>query len=477
MAAILQLEDVDATTVIDLLDVSGFELIDASNSYSLDPSDPLITKNYKFLVKGSSKGAVRTAVTEFIELLQLALKWKDDDLRGNSIWLREIPDSTTDNYDTRNRQLITNWLITINSNQFFNVLQIVNKEVILNWTVTLQRHYENEDTVVFTPTTGFNSTLVGFDKKYIHSSIVLPAGGAASGKGTADGRIRALTLGVTGTAQARFWIGFRKERYGVDNFDPIINWEDGYTVGVADVDKTTTAGSHSTNVVRVRFSSASGNDTLEMKRGVYFAAAGEDYVGEYVALLRYKTITGTGKTFTGRLCTAYYDVSTDTPKAYNPFVFFTDDAKWHFKNMGRIKVPGRGFREATRTLTVPWATLSIGIELASLDGGQGIYLDTITLIPYDHYIAVENASLAGAGNFLYILTHEDNTLEAIQLGSGSFVTGYPVITAQNNWAAPLSDSTVSRLVIAGERSDEQVTTDTLFDATPYIYRRWDYFNG
>lgn len=487
MAAILQFENEDESDTLSLIDATGIDMIVASNAYSVSEKETHLTRSFRFLVKGLTVAAVRATVSELIAFLRQSTDWKDDDLDPESIWLREAPDGTATGDETR--QLVTGWGLKIGSTEFHDPLQIVNTSVVCTLAITTKTglEYDTGEVQNIQADTTDNPTqnLVG------ESRIILPWFGGGTDNGSLDMRLSRFRF-TAETNIRRLWIGIKKVRAGsTSGIKPVLQLKDGTASTSNGADFIAETGSYATTVLRCRFDDFGGVNSMSQRWQGYPAGimgltndSAQRAIGEYVAIMRYKVLTAAaGNTFAARLGVSFESYSI-TGAAYNNIKFLNSAVdpvssvcEWHMINMGRVKFPPKGYRSLVETVADPMRTVALTLDLASLDTGAGVYVDTITLVPYDHYIALEGTDLdlVTGGNAVEVVTHEDGTVEAIQTDGSVLVTGYPRISASHNWSMPKEPLT-TKLVIVGERDLESDTADGCSTPTAYVHRRWEYFH-
>lgn len=478
MAAILQIENYDESDYVDLLDSTKIDLILSTNPFKISKIDPLRTRSFQFYVTGADDVEVRTNFNELLEILQRASDWKDDDLLADSVWLREAPDNTPTNVQTR--QLITNWDVLVNSTRFHDPLQAINSEAVVTLTITTQKELEFDDEEVATCNESVTSS--GSAIGQLFTTGIYPWTGST--QGTEDARISVAGIDSSDKLH-KVWMGIKAYRHGYDAyFDPVVKIEDGTVLGGS---LQTETGSYGTQVGRWRFSDESELDTMSPRwfsniaydKGVFNENA-KAFTGEYMAIMRYKVMSGAiGQTFAARLGTTF-SVYYSQGAAYNDIQFLESDGNWRLINMGKVKFPPRGYRQLLEDVSDPMRTATLILEMASLDTGEGVFIDTITLVPYDHFISVEECNLSG--NKLNILTHENGDIESVEVNT-VLVEAYPRVTASNSWAIPYSDGfNTTLLVIAGEGVNvtgdyESDVSDSFTAVSLDVFRRWKYFHG
>lgn len=267
-----------------------------------------------------------------------------------------------------------------------------------------------------------------------------------------------------------------------DNFQHI--WEcDHATTLYTDTTETTSTGSFGTNIAKVSFATNAGMAprVLLNANDIYDAvgAPGGGYQtkGEFFILLRYKVDSGTGTIMTR------IGVSGAANKSfsYNEARLVDSSGLWRFLPVGVVKFPPQGMRQETVSTNMV-QTGCIMIDAQRLTGNCTIVFDSLTLIPYKHFLAVDNMRISSGLN-LRVVTNELLDIVAFSEVAGETPTFSEPgnIVEQRNFLYPVGtyDSVDFRnqVVFAAERGTTQVYNDDLDNDTFSIYEAYEGYNG
>ena len=422
-----------------------------------------VTYVFRFKVAGTTKANVRTNANALVSKLRGAIEWRDDIFESQSVWYAQSADG-----ETLTRQLIVDYELRAITESAFTPFQSVKDEVVVTLSLTCQNHSEERQRRAFTMTD------ITADANAIGRSILLSVSDHTK-------LSRIITEINSGTDSIeRLWIGLM--RYNGADFQHLWELEDGTELNGSGT--TTQTGSYATNVVEVDNTDFTTHTDMtarsRMSMDDAYSTVNYDHgKGEYLALLRYK-LSATG-TVLARIGISY---SATSGVAYNEPRLLDDSTNWRFAPMGVVSFPPRGLRFETTLAQLGGGAYALSmkettlwIDAQRLAGSCALYLDTITLIPYRHFISLDNTGL-GSGKALHVHTHEHMITEAITRNTTSdYVEDYATVTEIRNWFAPTITGTYLQMVIAGEGDTQQVKDDTIDVYGFDIYPAYEGFNG
>ena len=456
MAKILNIQEFDGTVLVDLIsDTGACVFAGEGGRRPLKTGNELITRAFRFRITAASKVAARTSANTFIAGLRQAVRWNEDSLQSNSIFLGEAADG-----ETLVRSLIINFAAAAAvDGSAIDAYQTMNTELFVDVALTVQNFREeaSKSAPLFT---GSASGGIG-SAELFHTS-----------NHTARSRINMeidtptiidLSPDFPATV-TKLWAGIYR-RVGAD-FNHLWSADD-ISFGL-ETTTATVAGSYSTLVTDTNFT-----DTDMKHRGtfvvstIYGGVNVGHAVGEFVALLRYKT-SAIG-TYLVRGGTGY----TAGTVAYNETRLLDDSQEWRMMSLGVVKFPPSGLRQETATI-FGIDNVALGLEAQRLSGSGHLYMDTITLIPYEQFIHVDNLYMTSSSDSR-IVTHENGETEAFSEDVTNL--GFGTILENKNWGFPTILDTYNVMVVASEREEVHELGDTIRITDFDIYKAYEAYHA
>lgn len=468
MTKILAIESYDTTDSINLIDDSNIcVFVGEGGNRPLKATDGTITRSFSFRVTASTNALARTAVNDFIAALRLALTWAEDESETVSYFLKEAADG-----ETAVRSLILNWDATARGDgSAIDAYQTMNTVLYIDVALTLQDHREEAAQTILSEASPTAKYAVG-------ASVVLYGSEA-----TTKSRVSMdITSTLSGSLMRKLWVGMKKTTAAGLDFQPIwyFDYASQLNNGTAE---TTIAGSYGTNIVKTStFSTTTMLNRVELgifdqynSLGVF--AATEEAAGRYVVLIRYKVDSGTGSI----LVRAGVANSDGAPVSYNEARLVDGSGNWRFLNAGVIQFPATNAR--AEGVPVAGSRVAAGllyIDAQRLSGTSTIVFDTVTMVPYDHYMEVDETLISTLYTAdVYVAEDLQPHTYAKTKAASAFVAMGNIVD-KNNFMYPVAPlDTVNRLVrlvIAGEREDVQIYNDDLDNGTVSIFEAFEAYN-
>lgn len=399
---ILRLENDDASTFVDVVN----DICRLQNRYSFaGGDDDRVTEVFELLVRESTPAAARARVDDLEELLEQAFDWHKDELRHDSVWLRWVTDE-----ENEKRALVYAYELRMLEKGAYSPRRLDGGGGFFQLVITRHISYEEVEAQTVTAsgvslgagTWDLTATLLG---------------------GRVDGRIKSLRITPAGTATYdRAWIGFRRPREGVADFDPVLECEDGTAVatGVASAaDATASSGF----AMRTDFTLGPG---AAMAYRFQYALSDtgatnlDHYVGRYMLLHRYR-LSASGSVVGLRASLSYTSPAYDVPQTLLQEQYVTANV-YHIQAMGEIRIPPLGWRSPFTSYALN--NLRINVEAERLSGSaQYYYADAFYLVPLDCFISwlggtVDTALASPASFNFYTLPNDVVDAVAIELVGG-----------------------------------------------------------
>jgi hypothetical protein len=475
MAKVLQIENYAASTIINLAD-------DASLCayFGEAGNRPLtvggnVTRVFRFRATSTTKALARANVNAFILALREAIKWNEDNLVPYSWFLREAADG-----ETPVRSLILGFEASaVSEGSAIDAYQTMNTALYVDVALTLQNHREEPTETTLTVSSASADSAIG--KK-------LQLSGAASTDLSRLSFGLTSTLTGTGVYLYRVWAGMfpAPEKTGIlpnENFQHI--WAfDFWDTSIAGTDstETTSTGSYGTNIVKVSFATAATmrRRALLNVLSIYTAASAAVYSfqarGEFLVLLRYKIDSGSG-TVLARIGVSGSIVDT---VAYNEAVLLDDSGNYRFAEMGVVKIPPRGLRQEMTVQNII-ENVCLTIDAQRLSGNATLVLDTLTLIPYKHFMSVENTDIRSTRSFNAVTNEGLDVYQFTSDASTDEFISNVTVKELKNFLYPVgtlySSARTVQVVLAAERQASQIHGDNLDHTTFTIYEAFEGYNG
>lgn len=461
MAITFRLENNVATSTVDLTSGGNIQLLPASLERPLSYQTPgeTITQTLSFKATGTSKSNARSNVNAFIALLRSAKNWVEDVGQSDSIWLRMAADG-----ERAVRMLVLDYdIVATTPIPGIDPMQSLTTDIFFDLVLVLRN--QREEAAYTSGTGGVSAGPGALGYLFNWSNLA----------NTAPSRIKTILSSTLATGSiTKMWIGLKQ--YTGANFQYIWKIEDADAYANETTTPAEVIGSYGRAVSLTTFADAVMEHRVVLSCGGVYDAAGVlgdvgSAKGEYVGLLRYQISTGIGDaTVLAKMGTAYISGG---EVAYNEPRLLNDDGNWHFASLGVVRFPPRGNRYETDTF-FEFDNVSVYLAAQRLSGTRNLYMDSITWIPYKHFLSLENVKLDSSTD-VYIVTHEDGQVEAFNFTT--ITEGYGTITEQKSWLFPKMDFTILEGVLAGERADSQVYNDNMSFLSWSIYEAFEGYNG
>lgn len=275
--------------------------------------------------------------------------------------------------------------------------------------------------------------------------------------GTAPGRI--AELNVTSSGFNRMWLGIKPTLYGTTGFIPV--WE--AEAGFPSTDTTETAdGSASggtldrctfgTNTNYVLRFSIPGDQVYSSNHASAF--------GRFLVLARVRCVLDAVVNIG---IATRFNTSVTTR---NEPVQFGPTTAWRLVELGEITIPPFDFRSSTGAAGA-LANFIIDFYAERVSGTQGLDIDSLILIPSNHFVFVDNV-LMSTGFTLTARTFEnDTTLAYLWQTSGSALTNLSELTMRDFYY-PVEGG----IVCAALESDSGHSFSTFLTASLVHFPRW-----
>lgn len=449
MTTTFQIEDDSASTIYDLTSSSNLQIVIGSRRARQFGPDRVIET--MLLVGRDIAANIRTDVATLEEVLQDAVSYHTDKYRDSSYWLRWVTDG-----ESGKRAVIFNYELNAVSSGSNFTPDLENEKGLYELAVT--RHIAWEETSATIPVSG--------------AQTVSGNGGTwnltATNGGRLNGRISRFYClpSSSGMEFTQFWAGMRLTRRGLSTFDPKYECEDAFNkVDATDVVDATASGG---DYVRVNFAT----DATLRPRLTFSVRQGsrdiDDMLGSYKVLLRYKTSDGTTRTGV-QLVSSFEQPSTSAavalpPGSYGSIIYPTPNTNYSLIEIGVLEVAPFPVKMAEDNgLSIGGMYFSIFAERIS--GSGNLQLDSVILIPYEHYIAWD----AGLVQYLEaadIITDEADRTQAFR-NSLNVVDGVGEVS-KNNWVYPREGG---YFVVAAQREGQHVLADNV-GVHIEVFKRW-----
>lgn len=296
------------------------------------------------------------------------------------------------------------------------------------------------------------------------------------GKGTAVGRIAKTTIvHKNGAIGRKVWVGIRPVINGLEETN--FQWELANGSVLTNTTTGVDGGTVGGTAVITTFATNPGLEYMNWHISLsdVMTSGFSNMSGRYLILLRYNIADATTEVVC-RLAMAWLaptNPPTDDPIWIGENVYLDSTgaaANWEYAVMGVVTLPPIGQRSG---LNIQNAFKNLRIMLGSeqLAGptptGE-IRFDTITLIPIDHYIAIDGgAEIDSSGGHVVIATHPDDVQEAIAWDDTVTARQRASVTFAD-WYYPIDPG-----VLVGAASDDPLQEPAFsFDISILVYDRW-----
>lgn len=467
MAKTFELQGPDGTQLLDLMNYTGVALVDEPMDRPLSyKAGALETRVFRFTVTGSTRALARSAANAFVAALRTAVRWTEDDLLENSVFLAEAAEG-----ETVTRKLVVDFSAAIDKRGKTNhAFQEFSFRIVVSVAITTQNQHE-EETAKTLSTTGTPSNQANGSSVILRDVTQNPV----MSRDSRISRMQLTSSVSSGNALNRLWVGIMPYSAAVNTAYPYAGliWRADQALGSAyDVALASSSGSVGAQVMRISFT-----DALLQER-VYFAFSDPDFweppPGEYLILMRYKV--NSGGTVMARMGSAYATGAGLTP-AYNEARLLDNSGNWRLMPMGVIKFPARGARYEMRLSgggLVKAENTTLVFDAQRLTGSSTLDIDTIAFVPYKHFLWLEGIYLF-TGSVLHIVQHESGDVEAFTRDASLNLLAYAKVIESRNWSFPYSSDDYNPAFVfwAAEREALHGATDNIALSTTSIYPTWE----
>lgn len=254
--------------------------------------------------------------------------------------------------------------------------------------------------------------------------------------GTVPARPSEFQAAGSGGTIEELWVGIRDDYEGRSSFDPVWECEDGqvnspYT-DTSSAGGMMTCGFTTTAALTKRFSVA----VEDVLGGNYNHMA-----GRYLVIARVK-VTNADTTAGIQMKTGYHTLETNlVPSAERYIGGLT---KWHLQELGYVQFPPGGSYHGMAADAMRKAVITIWAE--RVEGTGSLNVDTLYLVPSEHFFYAMDAAIVGAGNVQAIVQENDSGLVVANY-SGSPLVG--LNSALTDFYVPVGASVA---VVVGQRN-------------------------
>lgn len=454
MALVFRIEDDSAAVIYDFLTNGNLRIVDGSwQTQSTRDGKKIETM---LLISKDTAANIRTDVATLEDVLQDAVSYHTDKYRDSSYWFRWVTDG-----ESAKRALIFDYELhpvpdsPVQPRGGFTP----NLEAEASYyELAITRHAAFEENTAVIPVAG--------------AQTVSCNGGTWDLTGTSGGRLNGRIFrfyclpSSSGMSFTQFWAGMRLERRGLTTFDPLYECEDGFNrVDASDVADGTASGG---DYVRVNFAT-----DATMRPRVSFqvdqgARDADDMIGSYKVLLRYKTSDSSTKTAVQLVSTFEIPPTSSSvplpPGNYGSIIYPTATTTYNLIELGNLEVTPFPVKMA-QDLSLSIGNMYISIFAERIEGSGNLQLDSVILIPYEHYVAWD----AGLVNYLEsaeVITDEADRTQAFR-NSTSVIDGVGEVS-KNNWVYPREGG---YFVVAAQRDGQHVLADTV-GVHIEVFKRW-----
>ena len=375
---------------------------------------------------GSTDNAARVDAQEklnaLVEALDRARAYHDDKFETYPSFLRRVNDGE-DSYGTT--AVIHDYKITFKPTLVKGPGQLKSPHITIDLALTVGEQEKGSEV---------GTEILISESVAADGGFVAYEGG--DGFAARDSRIHARIGIPLAVGAEKIWMGVQPYRQNgivaMGSYDPV--WklgDDGFAY--TDTSMVTGTDSLGTDVVQVTFAT---NEGLTKRVSMEPPGAPLTYRGQQLMLLRCR-VTNVDTDVFVRLGGGF--VSSQI--AYNETVRMTGETDWVYLSMGVVSFPPSGDRSqpffTAGTLPSSWGVANYDMYLdAERNSGTGnLEMDALIMVPYDHFISIDNINVPLAGGTVYVVTHADGQIQAIEDDNAVYY-GRPTISDVNNWSFP-----------------------------------------
>lgn len=415
-----------ATTVINLMDNTNYAVELGKERVSVHTGDRQ-TLVYTVNIFGAgntdeeAKAAAQDNLDALVEALDRAKTWHDDKFEKYPLFLRRVNDGESANGVTA---VIHDYAITFKPTLAKSPNQLKSPHMTIDLAITVGGWEKG----------GSGTEILISESVAADGGFVAYEGG--DGFAARNSRIHARLEIPLAVGAQKIWMGVQPYRQmgiiAMGSYDPV--WklgDDGFAY--TDTSMVTGTDSLGTDVVQVTFATNTG---LTKRVSMEPPGAPLTYRGQQLMLLRCRVTNADTDVFI-RLGGGF--VSSQI--AYNETVRMTGETDWVYIPMGVVSFPPSGDRAqpsfTAGTLPSAWGIAGYDMYLdAERNSGTGnLEMDALIMVPYGHFISLDNINVPLAGGTVYVVTNADGQIQAIE-DDGATYYGRPTISDVNNWSFP-----------------------------------------
>lgn len=344
------------------------------------------------------EGTIRSELNTLDKLVENARKYTSNALESNTVWINFMSPT-----ETAKRAVVYEITYTMRSAGRMGPL-LVTSGAFVDVSV---RHGPWETTAsTFTATLTASGKSSGCDGVY-----------ASTATNTVRGRISSLSFV---SSMTEFWFGLRDARLGTATFEPFWECELG-TEGFGTIE-TSVANARGGKVARC--TAPSGTPFLNLTVRWSNVGSGDDIAGDYLVLMRLSS-NNTAAKF--RISCTSSGADTNLGADIGE-VYWSCPTTSYFCNVpiGRVTFPLGPNRGGVLSAALSNQAINVYVTRVAGSGSDYLDMDTIILIPLDHFVYINNAT-----GTVSVKTMEDGSI-AVLTGGGSVL---PVTAI--NWNFPV----------------------------------------
>jgi hypothetical protein len=285
-------------------------------------------------------------------------------------------------------------------------------------------------------------------------------------EGTLPARIESIVFENSSAAGTidKIWAGWRPYYKGFLSFENGLDLVDG-TSGT-DTSNTADANAVSGSVKACSFSTSTALvERVKLRMSDVTLAGTEGWKGRYLVLLRYRGQHSSGHEYGVQL---QYGWDGGSFTQNDEIFLSTSDTSYHIAELGEVEWPPG---EARNMVSTDILTAAFKIYAERLSGSFGLYLDRLILIPAEHALKIEDASLDFGGNDdVIVYTFENDVMAGFARDAGTVVQS--VTVDANNWYLPVGETNGGLLCVAAVRTSNISNKDDTLDVVVNYLPRW-----